>query len=151
MPSFSDLESHLPRLTPERLAQVPDSHLLFFRTSSVHFTTRFTQEMEWPEISHVYYATQFPVILDPRDGDRVVGRLPRIVAERGSTDLYMAEYIMVGLRGDPNIPLEIMPAMALVLQVDRDEDGIVQRRNYGEIELFALDAAKSEDCLVVFA
>lgn len=55
---------------------------------------------------------------------------------------------MVGQRSDPDIPPEIMPPMILVLQVERDEDGILRRLNFGEIEFGAWEAAKGPDCLV---
>lgn len=148
--SLSDIQSHLPRLTPKRLAEYPDSYLLFFETFSTHFTVRCNQKSA--AVSFNDYADSAPpFVLDSRDGDRVVGRLCRVPDGEMSTEPYTAEFIKVGERSDPGIPAEIMPPMALVLQIKRDDDGVAQRLNFGDIELDAWESAKPKACIIALA
>jgi hypothetical protein len=147
LPSLSDLESHLPYLTSERLAEYPDSHLLFFRTTSAYFTTC-CNKTSVPVSFVGHDSSTLPLVLDPRDGDKVVGILSRVPADQISTEPSTAEFIKIGLRSDANLPPEIMPPKVLVLQIERDEDGVARRLNYGEIELGAWEAAEPQECLV---
>lgn len=149
-PLLSELQSHQPRLTPECLAEYPDSHLLFFRTSSAHFTTRCNQTSS-PSSFADYGNSAPPSVFDPRDGSRVVGRLCRVQGDEIRTGLVTAEFIMVGWRGDLDLPEEVMPRMALVFQVERDQNGIARRVNFGEIELGAWESANPQDCVVALA
>ena len=144
--TFADIREHLPRLTPELLAEYPPEHILFFHTRSARFKislgiVRDTTNEDRPTgASQSFY---IPGIEDQAGHE--VGKMCK--AFSAGQDSYV-ELIEVGRREDPSLPVEIMPPQVLVLQIDRDENDLASRVNIGELTLDAWESACPAACLV---
>lgn len=57
----------------------------------------------------------------------------------------------LGRRGDLDVPPEILPRMVLVLEISRDELGVAEMFNYGEVEVEAWEGAEPKACVVALA
>ncbi|KAK4501685.1 hypothetical protein PRZ48_007494 [Zasmidium cellare] len=145
--TVTDLQTHLPLLTPEQLSLIPDEHVLFFWATTTTFTVDYHQTKEGVTFQE-YADWAWPAVQD--DSGQTVGKMNRL-ASNTSQNKRRVELIELGRRGDPEVPPEIMPQMVLVLEICRDELGIASRVNYGEIEVEAWEASGPEACLVALA
>ena len=144
--TFADVQEHLPRLTPELLAEYPAEHMLFFRTRSARFkisrgTVRHATNEDRP--NGAFQSFYIPGIQDQAGYE--VGKMCKTYY--AGQDSYV-ELIEVGRREDPSLPVEIMPPQVLVLQISRDENDLASRVNIGELTLDAWETACPTACLL---
>ena len=137
--SVQDLRQHLPNITEELLVQRSEEGLLFFWAHSSFFKIAYDKTRQSSPSGAENTEQNRPLIQDKMG--HAVGFVCKPRAARGGDDR-LREFVAIGQRQiNVDIPEtlaeEICPPVILALEIERDQDGMCSRVNYGEIGLKA--------------
>ena len=147
--SLENVREHLPYLTEEILLQYADEVLVFFWASSTFFRV-VCDDADKPATSFAEYANQSRPTVQDESGNSI-GFVCKTGTARGEDQLQ--EFVAIGKRQIHAIPKDmvedICAPVILVLQIERDQNGISLRINCAEINRQAWLHAEPKETLVV--
>ncbi|KAH7117594.1 heterokaryon incompatibility protein-domain-containing protein [Dendryphion nanum] len=139
MVTSREIKTQLPQISESELQDIPDGHVIFFWTSSAHFTIE--RPLDWelePEKRGSEYL-QLPTVKDYTG--RPVGNINRLGTDHWvdiEQSTGMHEFVAISRRQVPQLPDE--PAIVTALQITWVK-GFAERVNVAEIEEKAWIAA----------
>ncbi|KAK4186780.1 heterokaryon incompatibility protein-domain-containing protein [Podospora australis] len=150
--SWKDIHDHLPHLDERRLSEIPDEHLLFFWTTSAHFAIEYRADVasETTEVRDDSDTSLVePDLKIKDDAGTIIGAMKRVTQDLPADPGQKEEFIAIGRRQIPDLPMLDCPAHVVVMQI-RWENGLAQRLNVADIEEDAwLRAAPVEKLIVL--